>query len=81
MGDIVNKPTIVSREKGKPWFRNTLHPVTLRVVKAEWIPDHFGRNMYGVKFPGDPRVYRPRELPASNAAGREPYTRRAPEPK
>lgn len=75
MGDIETKPTVVQREKGKPFTRNTRHPVTDRVVKAEWVPDHFGRNMWGVKFPGDPRVYHPRELKtASNAAGREPYT-------
>lgn len=74
MSDIETKPTVVQREKGKPFFRNTRHPVSGVVVKAEWIPDHFGRNMWGVKFMNDPRIYRPREIPSPNAAGREPYT-------
>lgn len=78
MSDTKTKPTVVQREKGKPFERNTRHPSTDKVVKALWIPDHFGRGMWGVKFPNDPRVYRPRELKsASNAAGREPYTNKS----
>lgn len=81
MGDVQTKPTVVKQENGQPFFRNTRHPVTGKVEKAEWIPNHFGRNMWGVKFQNDPRVYRPRELPSPNAAGREPYTAKAPENK
>ncbi len=79
MSDIKSKPTIMQMQKGKPFMRNTRHPVLDRVVKAEWIPDHFGRNMWGVKFSNDPRIYHPRELSSStNAAGREPYTNKTP---
>ncbi len=79
MSDIETKPTVVHAEKGKAFSRNTRHPVSDKVIKAEWLPDHFGRNMWGVKFPNDPRIYRPRELgTTANAAGREPYTNKSP---
>ena len=79
---IDTKPTVVQQEKGVPFDRNTRHPVTNKVEKAEWIPNHFGRNMWGVKFRNDPRVYHPRELKSTaNAAGREPYTSKSPDVK
>jgi len=41
----------------KDW-RLTKNPLTQKYEKAEWIPDHFARGIYGVKF-ADGTVYNP----------------------
>ena len=38
--------------------RAAYHPKEKVVRAAHFIDDHFGHHGYGVKFPGDPHVYR-----------------------
>ena len=67
-----SKPTVTHKETRQPFLRRTRHPIYKeKVLKAEWIPDYFGLNQAGVRFPGETKVYHPRELIHGN--GREPY--------
>lgn len=44
------------------YTRVAWHP-TERVARAAmWLDDHFGKHQYGVRFSGDPKVYRPNEV-------------------
>lgn len=44
------------------YIDKAFHPVRRVVMDALWIDDHFGRHQYGVRFDGEPRVYRPDEV-------------------
>jgi hypothetical protein len=42
------------------YIQETKHPETGKWEKAEWLDDHFGKHLYGVRFPSDGRVFDPR---------------------
>ncbi len=42
--------------------RITRHPVTDLLKIAEWLDDYFGLHEYGVKFEGDPKIYREEDI-------------------
>ena len=42
--------------------RAAYHPPTGTVRLAVYLDDYFGRHEYGVRFPGEERVYRPQEV-------------------
>lgn len=43
------------------YYRNTINPRTGKFEPAEWLDDHFGKGLYGVKF-RDGEVHDPRKV-------------------
>ena len=42
------------------YYAKTFHPITGKIETAEWLDDHYGNHMYGVRFP-DGNVYHAHE--------------------
>lgn len=74
MTEIINRSQVnhESEQERKSFFRRTRHPKDkTKVLKAEWIPDYFGLNRYGVRFPGEQKIYKPNQL--VHGSSRDPY--------
>ena len=42
--------------------KQTVHPETKQIEKAEWLDDYFGNHNYGVRFPSDGKIFRADEF-------------------
>lgn len=39
------------------FYQPTVHPRSGKIAEALWIDDYFGSHRYGVRFPGESRVF------------------------